>query len=397
MEGVMQAMKGKGIAAIDGLVQKTNLPFSPSVVKCPLPSKFRIPTIESFDGTKDPLDHLETFQALMHLHAMPDEIMCRAFPITLKGSTRVWFNKLKPGIIETFEELSKGFVGHFIAGQRHRRPATHLLTVKQQKGESLRDYISRFNTEMLQVEEADDKVALAALMGGLQTSRFLFSLSEEPPTNMAELLVRAKRHMNAEDAMIARKGKEGEDKKSDKKRPALMIRDEKETKYKKPMVNQNERASRYKNTERYTNYTPLNMPIDKVFLQIQDEPYLKWPPKLKSDLARRPRDNYCRIDINPLRAGRDNHPPDQQPIGEIRVIAGGCAGGGESSSARKAYARRMRSSSEVCEAGVQIQHRKMPRLGDPVITFSDEDMKDVQQPHDDPLVVTMMIANYNTR
>ncbi|XP_059669890.1 uncharacterized protein LOC132315551 [Cornus florida] len=403
-------------------------------MKCPLPSKFRMPTIESFDGTKDPLDHLETFQALMHLHAMPDEIMCRAFPTTLKGSARVWFNKLKPGTIETFEELSKGFVGHFIAGQRHRRPATYLLTVKQQKGESLRDYISRFNTEMLQVEETDDKVALAAFMGGLQTSRFLFSLSEEPPTNMAELLVRAKRHMNAEDAMIARKGKEGEDKKSDKKRPALTIRDEKETKYKKPMVNQNERASRYKNTERYTNYTPLNMPIDQVFLQIQDEPYLKWPPKLKSDPARRPRDKYCRFykdhghatedcfdlkdqietlvrrghmrkfivgndrtDINSLRAGRDNHPPDQQPIGEIRVIAGGCAGGGESSSARKAYARRMRSSSEVCEVGVQIQHRKMPRLGDPVITFSDEDMKDVQQPHDDPLVVAMMIANYNTR
>ncbi|XP_059639298.1 uncharacterized protein LOC132281621 [Cornus florida] len=253
MEDVMQAIKRKGIAAIDSLVQKTNLPFSSLVMKCPLLSKFRMPSIKSFDGTKDPIDHLETFQALMHLHVMPDEIMCRAFPTTLKGSTRVWFNKLKPGTIETFEELSKRFVGHFIAGQKHRRPATYLLTV----------------------EEADDKVALAAFMGGLQTSRFLFFLSEEPPTSMAELLVRAKKHMNAEDAMMARKGKEGDDKKADKKRPALITKDEKKTKYKKPMINQNERASRYKSAKRYTNYTPLNMPIDQVFLQIQDEPYLK--------------------------------------------------------------------------------------------------------------------------
>ncbi|XP_059663782.1 uncharacterized protein LOC132309495 [Cornus florida] len=275
MEDVMQAMKGKDITAIDGLVQNTNLPFSPSIMKYPLPSKFRMPSIESFDGTKDPLDHLETFQALMYLHVMPDEIMCRAFPTTLKGSARVWFNKLKPGTIETFEELSKRFVGHFIAGQRHRRPATYLLTVKQQKGESLRDYICHFNTEMLQVEEADDKVALAAFMGGLQTSRFLFSLSEKPPTSMAELLVRAKKHINVEDAMIVRKGKEGKDKKADNKRPALTTKEEKEIKYKKPMVNQNERASRYKNAERYTNYTPLNMLIDQVFLQIQDELYLK--------------------------------------------------------------------------------------------------------------------------
>ncbi|XP_059663886.1 uncharacterized protein LOC132309611 [Cornus florida] len=420
MEDVMQVIKGKDIAAIDSLVQKTNLPFSPSVMKCPLPSKFRMPSIESFDRTKDPIDHLETFQALMHLHVMPDESICRAFPTTLKGSVRVWFNKLKPGTIETFKELNKHFVGHFIAGQKHRRSATYLLTIKQQKGESLRDYIGRFNTKMLQVEEADDKVALAAFMGGLQTSRFLFSLSEEPPTSMAELLVRAKKHMNAEDAMMARKGKEGDDKKADKKRPALITKDEKETKYKKPMINQNERASRYKSVERYTNYTPLNMPIDQVFLQIQDEPYLKWPPKLKSDPARRPRDKYCRFhkdhghatedcfdlkdqietlirmghmrkfimgndrtDVNLPKAGRDNRLRDQQPMGEIRVIAGGCAGGGELSSARKAYARRMRNSSEVCEVGIQNPHRKMPRLGDPVITFSDEDIKDVQQPHND--------------
>ncbi|XP_059629700.1 uncharacterized protein LOC132272601 [Cornus florida] len=238
--------------------------------------------------------------------------------------------------------------------------------------------------------------------------------------------------MNAEDAMIARKEKEGEDKKTDKKKPALVTKDEKETKYKKPMVNQNERASRYKNAERCTNYTLLNMPIDQVFLQFQDEPYLKWPPKLKSDPATRPRDKYCwfhkdhghatedcfdlkdqietlirmghmrkfivgnnRTDINPPKAGQNNRLPNQQPIGEIRVIAGGCVGGGKSSSACKAYARRMRSSFEECKVGVQIQHQKMPRLGDPIITFLDEDIKDVQQPHDDPLVVTMMIANYS--
>ena len=45
--------------------------------------------IESYDGVKDPLDHLETFKTLMHLQGVPDEIMCRAFPTTLKGATRI--------------------------------------------------------------------------------------------------------------------------------------------------------------------------------------------------------------------------------------------------------------------------------------------------------------------
>ncbi|XP_059654271.1 uncharacterized protein LOC132300988 [Cornus florida] len=155
-----------------------------------------------------------------------------------QGSARVWFNKLKPGTINTFEELSKLFVSHFIASQRHRRPATYLLTVKQQKGESIREYITRFNTEMLQAEEMDDKVALIAFIGGLQTSRFSFALSKEPPTNMVELLIRAQKHMNAEDAMNARKGNEGKD----KKRSGPLTGDENDTSYKRSFFSQSVRT-----------------------------------------------------------------------------------------------------------------------------------------------------------
>ena len=48
-----------------------------------------MPQVENYDGYKDPLDHLESFKTLMHLQGVPDEIMCRAFPTTLKGSARI--------------------------------------------------------------------------------------------------------------------------------------------------------------------------------------------------------------------------------------------------------------------------------------------------------------------
>ncbi|XP_059638683.1 uncharacterized protein LOC132280953 [Cornus florida] len=358
--------------------------------------------------------------------------MCQAFPTTLKGSTWVWFNKLKPSSIETFAELSKGFVSHFITGQRHRRLATHLLTVKQQKGEPLLEYINRFNTKMLQMDEADDKVALTSFMGGLHTFRFLFSLSKEPPTSMAELLVRARKHMNTEDVMSARKRKEGEDKKADKKRPQPGAKDEKETKFKKSSINQSERASHYKSSDKYTNYTPLTMSIDQVLMQIQDDPSLKCPSKLKSEPSRRPRDKYCRfhrdhghitedcIDLkdqieNLIRRGhlrrfiagddrrgtnlaqgrRDNHPPKQQPVGEIRVISGVYARGGETATTRKTYVRRART--EVNEVGMFNSPSKTLRYADTTIMFSEADAKGIQQPHDDPLVVSMVVANYTIR
>ena len=78
----------------------------------------------------------------------------------------------------------------------------------------------------------------------------------------------------------------------------------------------------------------------------------------------------------------------QPPLGEIYVISGGFAGGGESSSARKAHLRSIRSG-ETLE--VQIIS-KLPRL-DTTVTFSNFNMEGCQHPHDDPLVIKTIVAN----
>ena len=70
------------------------------------------------------------------------------------------------------------------------------------------------------------------------------------------------------------------------------------------------------------------------------------------------------------------------------MIFGGFAGGGESSSARKAHLRSIRSG-ETLEVRVVS---KLPRL-DTTITFSDSDMEGCQHPHDDLLVIRVVVAN----
>ncbi|XP_058211651.1 uncharacterized protein LOC131323829 [Rhododendron vialii] len=177
----------------------------------PLPRKFKMPQLETFNGSTDPLDHLETYKSLMHLQAVPDEVMCQAFPVTLKGSARAWFNKLPPGSIRSFKELSTSFVSYFIAGQRYGKLATHLLTVKQGRWESLREYTTRFNKEVVQIDEADDNVSITAYIAGLYSGKFLYLVSQEPPKTMAELMLRAQKHMNAEEAVYARRTRDGFD------------------------------------------------------------------------------------------------------------------------------------------------------------------------------------------
>ena len=70
------------------------------------------------------------------------------------------------------------------------------------------------------------------------------------------------------------------------------------------------------------------------------------------------------------------------------MISGGFAGGGESSSARKAHLRSIRSA-EIEE--IQAVS-KQPRL-DTSITFSNSDLEGCQHPLDDPLVVRVVVAN----
>ena len=140
----------------------------------PPPVKFRMPQIEAYDGSKDLLDHLESFKTLINLEGVPDEIICRSFPTTLKGLVRIWFSRLTPNFIGTFKELSAQFALHFIEGHRYKKSTTCLMSIKQQENEMLRSYITCFNKEALLIDEVNDKILVIAFTNGLRKGKFLF-------------------------------------------------------------------------------------------------------------------------------------------------------------------------------------------------------------------------------
>ena len=106
MDFMMNALRGAISRDLDDLVHQNDSPFTAPITLFPLPPKFRMPQLESYDGSKDPLNHLESFKTLMHLQGVADEIMCRAFPTMLKGPARVWFSRMTPNSISTFKELA---------------------------------------------------------------------------------------------------------------------------------------------------------------------------------------------------------------------------------------------------------------------------------------------------
>ena len=202
-----EVVKGRALDTMDTLVQQTESPFTAEVLHFPLPAKFRMPQIEVFDGMKDPVDHLNIYKNQMELHGYQDPVRCRAFSIMLKGPALAWFNRLPPSSISSFRELFVAFVSHFVRARTYRKPSYHLLSIKQSPQESMRSYVQKFNVESLKVNVPDKKFAITAFIAGLgvQSKDLMFSISENPQASMAEVLAKAEKYINGEEALISKR------------------------------------------------------------------------------------------------------------------------------------------------------------------------------------------------
>ena len=67
MDELRNAIKEKTDRSMDRMVRATDSPFTTAVLKCPVPSKFRLPQLEPFDGLRDPQDRLNTFKTTLGL------------------------------------------------------------------------------------------------------------------------------------------------------------------------------------------------------------------------------------------------------------------------------------------------------------------------------------------
>ena len=85
---------------------------------------------------------------------------------------------------------------------------------------------------------------------------------------------------------------------------------------------------------------------------------------------------------------RENEHP-RPPVRDIRMIIGGTAATGSSKTARKTYLRVVQN--------VQLTGSipKIARRESPVIGFSKEDARHLHHPHDDALVISIRVENYN--
>ena len=74
-----------------------------------------------------------------------------------------------------------------------------------------------FTRETLEVDEANDKVQLTTFKARLKSKKFVVSLAKNPPKTMAEMLLKAQKYINTEDALTTIKHEEKTSEKGKKK------------------------------------------------------------------------------------------------------------------------------------------------------------------------------------
>ena len=156
--------------------------------------------------------------------------------------------------------------------------------------ETLKSYVKHFTRETLEVDEVDDKVQLTTFKPGLRSRDLVASLMKNPPKTMEEMLLKAQKYMNVEDALAAIKDveKQGDRGKKDDERRGQ--------KRERPNHQNNDSFRRKEDKGPQTvKFTPLIMPVDKILTQIKDEHYLKWPRPLHSSPNIRDKNKYCRF------------------------------------------------------------------------------------------------------
>ncbi|KAF5789717.1 putative retrotransposon gag domain-containing protein [Helianthus annuus] len=178
--------------------------FAPPICDAEVPKRFHIPTMKLYDGTTDPEEHVAQYRERMEINPIPEKLkeacLCKGFGSTLTGSALKWLLSLPPYSITSFANLVNLFNNQFSCSRKFERLTSDLYRVTQSHNESLRDYITKFSKESLDIPNLDMATAVEAFkMGLLKDSLFYDDLVMTPCRNLDEVRTRALRFIRLED------------------------------------------------------------------------------------------------------------------------------------------------------------------------------------------------------
>ncbi|GKV47270.1 hypothetical protein SLEP1_g54184 [Rubroshorea leprosula] len=275
-------------------------PLNTNIILEPYSAGFRIPQLETYDGTKDPDDHLHAFYSCMQAQNASDALMCKIFPSTLRGNARTWYYSLPSRSINSYTELASAFATKFSSRRLIRKTTSELMRVKQRDGESLKNFMSRFNDVVLEVNSFDQAVGITAVISGLSHERFRDSLLKHPANTFSEVNDRSLKFITVEEYALSQHLTPIKSQHSDWRDENPNRKRIKTTQNRGPMSTSTPRFGRPNSAppqqpagKPLVNWTPFNLPRSQIFMQIKNKMDLRRPGPMRTAAATRDHTRYC--------------------------------------------------------------------------------------------------------
>nr|GEV78575.1 reverse transcriptase domain-containing protein [Tanacetum cinerariifolium] len=168
-------------------------------------SRTRIPNnVKTYDGTRDPEDHIKIFQAAAQVERWAMPTWCHIFNSTLIGAARVWFDELPPESIDSYKDLKAAFLAYFMQQKKYVKDPVEIHNIKQKDGETIEDFMERFKVETGRMNGAPECMRISGFMHGVNNSELTKRLNEHVPKTMEETMITATAFMRGEAAVASK-------------------------------------------------------------------------------------------------------------------------------------------------------------------------------------------------
>nr|GEY47132.1 hypothetical protein [Tanacetum cinerariifolium] len=181
-------------------------PFTPRIRNFKSSLKKRMPNnVKTYDGTRDPEDHVKFFQAATQVKRWAMPTWCHMFNSTLLGAARVLFDELPPESIYSYKDLKAAFLAYFMQQKKYVKDLVKIHNIKQKDGETIEDFMERFKVETGLMKGAPECMRISRFMHGVNNLELTKLLNENVLKIMEEMMITTTAFIRGEAAAAGKK------------------------------------------------------------------------------------------------------------------------------------------------------------------------------------------------
>jgi hypothetical protein len=141
------------------------------------PPKFRPHLLKKYDGTSNPSEFLQVYITAITAAGGNTAVMASYFHVALTRLARTWLMNLTPGSVYSWEEFFARFIANFASAYQQHGVEAHLHVVRQEPGETLWAFISRFTKVRGTIPRISDASIITAFRQGVRDKKMLEKLA----------------------------------------------------------------------------------------------------------------------------------------------------------------------------------------------------------------------------